>query len=64
MILTLTRPDPGRREEIHKAFINPFEAPQRCVKIKIKLIFLIQLADFVFTQPADFVSEKYLGLTF
>ena len=36
-----SRPDPGEREKInlnfyfHKAFIKPFEAPQRSVKIKI-----------------------------
>ena len=42
-ILTLPRPDPGRREKINlnfyfqalKAFMKPFETPQRNVKIKI-----------------------------
>ena len=38
MGINLSRPIPGRREKI-KAFIKPFETPQRSVKIKIQLNF-------------------------
>ena len=40
-VLNPSRPDPGRREKIKafKAFIKPFEVPQRSVKIKIQFNF-------------------------
>ena len=37
-----SRPNPGRREKISKAFVKPFETPQRSVKQKFKLIFSVR----------------------
>ena len=40
VLLNPSHPNPGRREKNKlKAFIKPFEAPQRSVKIKIQLNF-------------------------
>ena len=47
VLLNPSHPNPGRREKNKlKAFIKPFEAPQRSVKINFNLIFiLIQLSE-------------------
>ena len=58
-----SRPNPGRRKNIKfifilcgaykgfmKAFIKPFEAPQRSVKIKVKLNFYFKTT---FRNPRD-----------
>ena len=63
LILTPKRnpscPNPGRRETILKAFIKPFETPQRSVKMKIYVNFYFNTT-FWNAQGREGLRQKWM----